>query len=315
MNDCNFNIKHTNLYQILEVEQTATTETIRKSYKKLSLKYHPDKQIKTNLSEEEKTMQFIKIRDAYEILSDFAKRQKYDRELKSIKKIYTNLEDVIHDFKNILGSCEYITFMNILDNKIKYSLLNNIKVDNFLIQINQMNLIDMLQTINNFKILDIEVKLDFTLCELYNNKYKTFKFNRTTDKPFEEIIYPVDLTQIYENEGEIIKINNTDYRGNFIININIIKTTYNGINYQILGHDLYATVVKINFVYNNIIKILFLDEKIHEFDITTIDKIITDFGFLYYVPDFGLPYYDTNNDIVDTEQCKILRGKLYMLIV
>lgn len=313
MNDCNF--KHKNLYQILEVEQTATTETIRKSYKKLSLKYHPDKQIKTNLSEEEKTMQFIKIRDAYEILSDFEKRQKYDRELKSIKKIYTNLEDVIYDFKNILGSCEYVTFMNILDNKIKYSLLNNIKVDDFLIQINQMNLIDMLQTMNNFKILDIEVKMDFTLYELYNNKYKIIKFNRMTDKPFEEIIYPVDLTQIYENEGEIIKINNIYYRGNFIININIIISTYNGINYQILGHDLYATVTKILFFHNNIITIKFLDERIYEIDITTMDKIITDFGFLYYLPDLGLPYYDTDNEIVDTEQCKILRGKLYLLIV
>jgi curved DNA-binding protein CbpA len=315
MDNHNLNIEQVNLYEILEIEQNATAETIRESYKKLTLKYHPDKQINTNLSEEEKTMKYIKIRDAYELLSDSCKRQKYDRELIGTTKIHNNFDNMIHEFKNTLTRTEYCVFMNILDNKIKQSLLNSIKVDDLLIQINQMNLMDVLQKFNNFKILDIDVRLDFTLYELYNNKYKIIKYDRISDKPFEEIIYPIDLIQIYENEGEIVKINGIDYRGNFIVNINVKTTTHNGINYQILDNDLYACITKSIFVHNNIIKIDFLNDQIHEIDILKIDKIITDFGFLYFIPDLGLGYYDTSTNIIDTEQLKIIRGRLYLLII
>jgi len=314
MNHYNFNTEPTNLYQILEIEQTADTETIRKSYKKLSLKYHPDKQIKTNLSEEEKTMQFIKIRDAYEILSDSTKRQKYDRELMNYKNIYRNFDDVIHDLKNMLSTKEYMTFMNILDNKIKQTLLNSVKIDDLLIQINQMNLIDVFQKINNFRVLDIEINLDFTLYELYNNIYQVVKYSRITNKLFEEIIYPIDSKQIYENEGETIKINNVIYCGNFIVNINIKNTIYYDINYQILEKDLYASVSKNLFLQNDTVEIKFLDGKIHKINMEKIEKIITDFGFLYCVPNMGLPYYDTNKDVIDIEHCDILRGKLFLLM-
>ena len=315
MNDDNSNTKTSNLYQILEIEQNATVEIIRKSYKKLSLKYHPDKLIKTNLSEEEKTTQFIKIREAYEILSDSHKRKQYDRELITHEKLCTNFDDVIRDLKNILTSREYVIFMNILDNKIKQSLFNSVKIDNLLIKMNQMNLIDILQTINNFKILDIDIKLDFTLCELYNNKYQIVKYNRITGEAFEEQIYPIDKTQIYEREGEIIKIKNFDYCGNFIVHINIINMKHNDISYQILNNDLYASITKTKFLYNNILKIIYLDEKTHVIDINKIDTITTDFGLLYSIPNFGLPYYDTIDNVINIQECKILRGKLYLLII
>lgn len=314
MSNNNLNSENINLYQILEVEPNATIELIRKSYKKLSLKFHPDK-IKGNLSEEQKTKQFIKIKDAYEILSDPDKRQKYDRELLNKKNTYCNLNDILYDLKNILTSKEYIIFMDILDNKIKQSLLSNTKIDNLLVKINEMNFLDILKIINNFKILDIEINLDFTLNEFYNIKYKNIKYNRLTNETFEEIIFPIDSIQIYENEGEKIQINQVDYFGNFIVHINIINTFYNEINYQILNNDLYASITKKNYLYDNLIIIKFLDDKIHKINITKIDKIITDFGLLYCIPNFGLPYYDTKENIIDTQQSKILRGKLFLLLV
>ena len=315
MNNCNLNTKELNLYQILEIEYNVSIEDIRKSYRKLSLKYHPDKQIKSNLSEEEKSRQFIKIRDAYEILSDPDKRQKYDKEI-LIKNISSNnLTDIIQEFQNILTSNEYIIFLNILDNKIKQSLLNNIKIDNFFIQINKMNLMDIFNIINNFSILDIEIKLDFTIWELYNNHYQILKYNRITKNIFEEIIYPLDLIQNYENEGETIKINDAVYSGNLIVNINIKNIVYNDIYYQILGNDLYASITK-KYIYNdNIIKIKYLDNNEYEINIKNIDKILTDFGCLYYISNFGLPYYNTSNNIIDVKECEIIRGKLYLLII
>lgn len=63
------------LYKILELESNATNEDIKKSYKKLALKYHPDKN-PGNLEASEK---FKKISHAYNILSDSKKKGIYDK--------------------------------------------------------------------------------------------------------------------------------------------------------------------------------------------------------------------------------------------
>lgn len=61
------------LYEILEVDKTASIDDIKKSYKKLALKYHPDKNHDNDTSEK-----FKEISHAYEILSDEQKRKYYD---------------------------------------------------------------------------------------------------------------------------------------------------------------------------------------------------------------------------------------------
>ncbi len=62
-------------YLILGVSRDADQETIKKKYRKLAKKYHPDK---GHSSDEEK---FKQVNEAYEVLSDEAKRAAYDREL------------------------------------------------------------------------------------------------------------------------------------------------------------------------------------------------------------------------------------------
>ncbi|WVQ95144.1 hypothetical protein IAU59_002238 [Kwoniella sp. CBS 9459] len=67
------------LYTALSVTPSATTEEIRKAYRKLALKYHPDKH--TTKSEDEKaelSKQFQRIGFAYAVLSDEAKKKRYD---------------------------------------------------------------------------------------------------------------------------------------------------------------------------------------------------------------------------------------------
>jgi DnaJ-class molecular chaperone len=68
--------KNTELYDILGLDKSCSREDIKKAYKKLAIKYHPDK-LKADASEDEKKM-FVKIHQAYEILYDDDKRATYD---------------------------------------------------------------------------------------------------------------------------------------------------------------------------------------------------------------------------------------------
>lgn len=62
-------------YKILGVDRNATLDEIKKAYRKLALKYHPDK-AKGNKQEAEE--QFKKISEAYAVLSNPEKRKEYD---------------------------------------------------------------------------------------------------------------------------------------------------------------------------------------------------------------------------------------------
>ncbi|NXO78968.1 DNJB8 protein, partial [Sitta europaea] len=63
-------------YKVLGVQENASQEDIKKSYHKLALKWHPDKNPK---NKEEAEMKFKEIVEAYEILSDPEKRLCYDK--------------------------------------------------------------------------------------------------------------------------------------------------------------------------------------------------------------------------------------------
>lgn len=64
-------------YEILGVNRQATKKDIKKAFRKLAQRYHPDKN--KELPKDEAEKKFVEIARAYEILSDEEKRAKYDR--------------------------------------------------------------------------------------------------------------------------------------------------------------------------------------------------------------------------------------------
>lgn len=64
-----------NYYDILNVPKSASKDEIRKAYRKLSLKFHPDR----NAGDKESEKKFKEVQEAWDVLSDDEKRSLYDR--------------------------------------------------------------------------------------------------------------------------------------------------------------------------------------------------------------------------------------------
>jgi DnaJ-class molecular chaperone len=67
-------VEYKDYYKILGVERTASQDDIKKAFRKLARKHHPD----MNPGNKEAEKRFKEINEAYEVLSDPEKRQKYD---------------------------------------------------------------------------------------------------------------------------------------------------------------------------------------------------------------------------------------------
>ncbi|MED6152584.1 hypothetical protein PIB30_093428 [Stylosanthes scabra] len=67
------------LYEVLGVAVSGTAAELKKAYKKLARKYHPD--VSPPGRAEEYTRRFIRVQQAYETLSDPALRELYDRDM------------------------------------------------------------------------------------------------------------------------------------------------------------------------------------------------------------------------------------------
>lgn len=94
-------------YETLGISKGATEEEIKKAYRKMALKYHPDK----NQGDAGAEARFKEVSEAYEVLSNPKKREMYDRYGKDAAHAgmgggpqgFGSMEDALHTFMNAFG--------------------------------------------------------------------------------------------------------------------------------------------------------------------------------------------------------------------
>ena len=93
-------------YEVLGVEKSASQEDLKKAYRKLAMQFHPDR----NPDNKEAEEKFKEAAEAYEILSNDDKRQKYDRYGHDGVKGsaygssgFTDINDIFWHFSDIFG--------------------------------------------------------------------------------------------------------------------------------------------------------------------------------------------------------------------
>ena len=91
-------------YEILEVSRESSLEEIKTAYRRLALKYHPDKNLGDRAAEE----RFKQISEAYQVLADPEKRQLFDlygdAGLAGLDlDAFSGFEDIFNSFGEVFG--------------------------------------------------------------------------------------------------------------------------------------------------------------------------------------------------------------------
>jgi len=88
-----------NYYHVLGINENATLEDIKKSYRSMSLKYHPDRNPNDNTSKDK----FQKINEAYQILSNEHLKKDYDMKQKKIQPNYQDFGGMNTDINQMFN--------------------------------------------------------------------------------------------------------------------------------------------------------------------------------------------------------------------
>lgn len=237
-----------NFYDVLEIKNNASQGEIKKAYRKLAIKYHPDKCADENSKEK-----FQEIQTAYEILYDQEKRKEYDG--MSIEQKMEAYDLIKQYFINIKPQYSHIydslidTFYSNEENIFK-SDINTFNIKNIFARIvNKITCDKYNRQISITEISDSEYNLYLTFKEKYNEtfKYVKVKQNEYTIPIYENIFIindpiPIKINILCE-EHNIYKIINK-YDLLHIKNISLSQYIYGGI---IKLYDVNGNIMSFEF--------------------------------------------------------------------
>jgi DnaJ-class molecular chaperone len=294
-----------NLYNILEINKNASQDEIKKAYRKLVIKHHPDND--KNVDRISITDKFIDIKNAYDILSDNNKKHIYD-EMNSPEKdeFYDNLKEFVKN--NVISDVDkYIKIFFGEDKNLKkmiksfdiggiykhiicnVSNMSSSEITDVLGLNTQPHSFDNIKTdIKEDILLDINIygTLYTSLSDKYNDKYRKIKIKRKTKDDI-LLFVPLRLSE-YVVEGEGEKGINKDNDGDIILKIDLMDDSTQMLESPIylLGDDIYQyiNISLYQYLYGGKIEInIFGNKKDHEFD-SMVNKLpiitIDNFGML-----------------------------------
>lgn len=220
-------------YEVLGVSRNATTEEIRKAYRKLAMKYHPDK-TKGDKSAEER---FKEINEAYEVLSDKEKRKKYD-------EVGENWQ-YYQQYGSQAGDFDWSQFSN-ASGRRTYRFSDNFQ--DFFSDGGYSDFFEMLfgqgfgsrgrssQTRSEYSIKgqDLNAELQITLQEAYTGTIKIFRFNKQSIKL--KIKPGIEDGHILKLEGKGATGVRGGKPGDLLITIRVLKDSV----FERRGNDLYT---------------------------------------------------------------------------
>jgi len=134
-----FSIK--NYYAILQVEPSASIADIKKAYRRLALKYHPDK----NNNDSYSSAQFAEIKEAYEVLTDPAKKEYYLQQRWYNQSMgYQKTQGIVTPVSLLKQSLELEKYVSRLD----VFRMNKEKLKDYLMEMLSDDVIDKIKAFN-----------------------------------------------------------------------------------------------------------------------------------------------------------------------
>jgi|UniRef100_A0A6C0EEI6 curved DNA-binding protein CbpA len=239
-----------NLYEILEIDHSASEIEIKKSYLRLVKLYHPDKNNSSDSNEK-----FMKVQSAYEILINEKLRNNYIKMPDEEKQTFLDILDKI--INNKINFCDLIKYCNNIEeidiNHIENNFmefLKKINVDEVLnivkgffpkkklnniiysesdIDIYDDNYADFYDILpisfQKYNKLDIKIELNITLNDIFNCNKKKIKIKRNINNESITCTFIFTITNpyiIYSNYGDVLDIDT----GDLIIKLNLPNNLY-----------------------------------------------------------------------------------------
>ncbi len=291
-------MEYKDYYKTLGIEKDATQEEIKKAYRKLAMKFHPDRNPGDKSSEEK----FKEITEANEVLSDPDKRKKYDQ-LGSNWKQYQHaggangMNDIFSQYNRDGSGGSYQYQGDIGDLFGNIGGFSDFFESFFGGHSRQRSAGNPFSQAQASKGSDLEANLNLTLEEAFNGVQKQFTVNGKTIK--------VNI-EPGTHDGKKLRLRNIGAPGNrggangdLYLNIHIIEHPF----YEVKGDDLYYNldVDLYTAVLGGNVQIQTLDNK----KINIIIPKETDNGKLLKLKKIGMPRSGNVND----------KGDLYVRIL
>ena len=224
-----------NPYKILELPDTkiVSKEEIKKAYKALILKYHPDKNPNIDTSDK-----FKEIQTAYEILYNDESKKIYDdlpahskiRYYESLKLLIIKKYPEFTDYLKFVITHFYDNNENLLQKDLEEFNLNSIYEH----LINKFTLKVTNNKAPSIKDLNIKGTLKADLKDLYTNKYESLIIKRETKEEINIFVPLFERSYIIEGEGRPQHVRLPHLPARIMLYIYIIYNIYIYIYYQLV---------------------------------------------------------------------------------